>query len=97
MKSKFEPDLDSGLRLPPAVRLIDPEAYDASEQRFAASVEEKVGEKTVPRRFVVDAVQEPQATWRLETVRLMLRAAGMSPVESLTSCQALLLPTKAAA
>ncbi|MGA9967709.1 MAG: RDD family protein [Terriglobales bacterium] len=61
MKSKFEPDLDSGLRLPPAVRLIDPEAYDASEQRFAASVEEKVEEKPVPRRFVVDAVQEPQS------------------------------------
>jgi len=61
MKSKFEPDLDSGLRLPPAVRLIDPEAYDASEQRFAASVEEKVEEKTVPRRFVVDAAQEPQS------------------------------------
>ena len=60
MKSKFEPDLDSSLRLPPAVRLIDPEAYDASEQRFAASVEEKVEEKTVPRRFVVDAVQESQ-------------------------------------
>ncbi len=61
MKSKFEPDLDSGLRLPPAVRLIDPEAYDASEQRFAASVEEKVEEKTVPCRFVVDAVQESQS------------------------------------
>ena len=61
MKSKFEPDLDSGLRLPPVVRLIDPEAYDASEQRFAASVEEKVEEKTVPRRFVVDAAQEPQS------------------------------------
>ena len=57
MKSKFEPDLDSGLRLPPAVRLIDPEAYDASEQRFAASVEEK----TVPCRFVVDGVQESQS------------------------------------
>jgi uncharacterized RDD family membrane protein YckC len=57
MKSKFEPDLDSGLRLPPAVRLIDPEAYDASEQCFAASVEEK----TVPRRFVVDGVQGPQS------------------------------------
>jgi uncharacterized RDD family membrane protein YckC len=57
MKSKFEPDLDSGLRLPHAVRLIDPEAYDASEQRFAASVEEKA----VPRRFVLDAVKEPQS------------------------------------
>jgi len=43
------------------VRLIDPEAYDASEQRFAASVEEKVEEKDVPRRFLVDAVQEPQS------------------------------------
>jgi uncharacterized RDD family membrane protein YckC len=61
MKSKFEPDLDSSLGLPPAVRLIDPEAYDASEQRFAASVEEKVGDKTVPRRFVVDTVQEPRS------------------------------------
>jgi uncharacterized RDD family membrane protein YckC len=55
MKSKFEPDVDSGTRLPAAVRLIDPEAYDASEQRFAASVEEN----PTPARFVVDALQEP--------------------------------------
>jgi uncharacterized RDD family membrane protein YckC len=55
MKSKFEPDVDSGVRLPPSVRLIDPEAYDASEQRFAASVEEKLA----PPRFVADAVEEP--------------------------------------
>jgi uncharacterized RDD family membrane protein YckC len=54
MKSRFEPDVDSGLRLPPSVRLIDPEAYDASEQRFAASVEEK----SVPPRFVLDVAQE---------------------------------------
>jgi uncharacterized RDD family membrane protein YckC len=54
MKSKFEPDVDSGVSLPPSGRLIDPEAYDASEQRFAASVEEK----PVPARFVPDAVQE---------------------------------------
>lgn len=57
MKSKFEPDVDSAARLSSA-RLIDPEAYDASEQRFAASVEEK----TVPPRFVVDAAfSEPNA------------------------------------
>jgi len=55
MKSKFEPDVDSAVKLSPAARLIDPEAYDASEQRFAASVEEKPS----PPRFVVDAVQEP--------------------------------------
>ena len=54
MKSRFKPDVDSGLRPPPPVRLIDPEAYDASEQRFAASVEEK----STPSRFVLDAGQE---------------------------------------
>jgi uncharacterized RDD family membrane protein YckC len=49
MKSKFQPDIDS--------RLIDPEAYDASEQRFAASVEEN----PAPPRFVADAMQEPSS------------------------------------
>ncbi|MGA8491002.1 MAG: RDD family protein [Terriglobales bacterium] len=57
MKSRFEPDVDSSLRLPPSVRLVDPEAYDASEQRFAASVEEK----SASPRFVVDAAQESSA------------------------------------
>ena len=50
MKSKFEPDVDSGVKLPPAARLIDPDAYDASEQRFADSVEER----PAPPRFVPD-------------------------------------------
>jgi uncharacterized RDD family membrane protein YckC len=54
MKSKFEPDVDSAARRSPAVRLIDPEAYDASEQRFAASVEEN----SVASRFVVDTLEE---------------------------------------
>src|SRR5580698_9074443 len=54
MKSRFEPDVESSLKQPPSVRLIDPEAYDASEQSFAASVEEK----SAPRRFVLDAAQE---------------------------------------
>jgi uncharacterized RDD family membrane protein YckC len=55
MKSKFEPDVDRGVRLPPSAQLIDPEAYDASEQRFAASVEPKAA----PPRFVPDAAREP--------------------------------------
>ncbi len=55
MKSRFQPDVDSSVALPPPVRLIDPEAYDASEQRFAASVEEK----PPSRRFVVDVAKEP--------------------------------------
>jgi uncharacterized RDD family membrane protein YckC len=59
MKSKFEPDLDSGVRLP-AARLIDPEAYDASEQRFAASIEEK----SASPRFVLDAAQEASDSLR---------------------------------
>jgi uncharacterized RDD family membrane protein YckC len=54
MKSKFEPDVDSGGRLPPAERLIDPEAYDASEQLFAASVEENPAHPP----FVVEGPQE---------------------------------------
>jgi uncharacterized RDD family membrane protein YckC len=58
MKPRFEPDVDSGLRLPPSIRLIDPEAYDASEQRFAASVEEE----SAPPRFVLDAPQESSGT-----------------------------------
>ena len=62
MKSRFEPDVESSLKLPPSVRLIDPEAYDASEQRFAASVEEK----SAPPRFVLDAVQESSGPLRAE-------------------------------
>jgi uncharacterized RDD family membrane protein YckC len=69
MKSRFEPDVDSGARLPPPARLIDPEAYDASEQRFAASVEEKPASP----RFVADAVQEPPSNLRAED--------GSSPAE----------------
>jgi uncharacterized RDD family membrane protein YckC len=57
MKPKFEPDVDSGESTPRAAMLIDPEAYDASEQRFAASIEEK----PVSPRFVVDAVPVPLA------------------------------------
>jgi uncharacterized RDD family membrane protein YckC len=55
MKSRFEPDVDpSAIPMPVAI-LIDPEAYDASEQCFAASVEEKLQ----LQQFVADAVQEP--------------------------------------
>jgi uncharacterized RDD family membrane protein YckC len=75
MKSKFEPDLDSELRLPPAVRLIDPEAYDASEQCFAASVEER----TVPRRFVVDGVQESQRNPAAEDGSTHAEDGGIEP------------------
>ncbi len=54
MKLKFEPDVDSNVALPPGSRLIDPEAYDASEQSFAASLDE---ESSSPK-FVADTVQD---------------------------------------
>lgn len=38
MKPRFQPDCDAG-QPPRPSRLIDPEAYDASEQQFAASLE----------------------------------------------------------
>jgi uncharacterized RDD family membrane protein YckC len=50
MKSRFEPENQSDIdALSPA--LIDPEAYDASEQAFAASLEETASRKP---RFVVE-------------------------------------------
>jgi uncharacterized RDD family membrane protein YckC len=49
MKPRFEPDLDTS-GVDPSIKLIDPEAYDAGEQQFAASLEVK----PATRRFVVD-------------------------------------------
>jgi uncharacterized RDD family membrane protein YckC len=77
MKSKFEPDLDSGARETRSPLLIDPEAYDASEQQFAASVEEK----PVPLRFVVDelAPERHQADFDPEPDKL---TAALLPGDS---------------
>jgi uncharacterized RDD family membrane protein YckC len=63
MNSKFEPDADPVVKPPPATRLIDPDAFDASEQRFAASIEEE----PAPPRFVVDSV--PEASISLDSSR----------------------------
>ena len=46
LKPRFQPDDDTGT--PPRSELVDPEAYDASEQQFAASLE-----GAVPR-FIVE-------------------------------------------
>jgi uncharacterized RDD family membrane protein YckC len=49
MRSRFEPDVAASVGTPPSAALFDPDAYDASEQQFAASLEEH------PQlRFVVD-------------------------------------------
>jgi len=53
MKLKFEPDVDSRVAAGGA-RLIDPEAYDASEQSFAASLDEE----SASPKFVADDEQD---------------------------------------
>ncbi len=70
MKSKFQPDIDS--------RLIDPEAYDASEQRFAASVEEK----PAPPRFVADAMQDSSTDQQTRDTSSQVGGAELGTVES---------------
>ncbi len=52
MKSKFEPDHQSDFDAGLSPTLIDPEAYDASEQVFAASLEQTVASR--PPKFVVE-------------------------------------------
>lgn len=53
MKPRFEPDSRSGANDGLSPTLIDPEAYDASEQTFAASLEQSVSDR--PPRFVVES------------------------------------------
>lgn len=53
MRSRFEPDIEARPAVVASPILIDPEAYDASEQEFAASLDQTKG------RFVVDV--EPPA------------------------------------
>jgi hypothetical protein len=57
MRSRFEPDVVAGVSTRPSSTLIDPEAYDASEQQFSASLEQ--GPQP---RFVVEGETETDAT-----------------------------------
>ena len=52
MKPRFEPERDAAISRERQASFVDPEAYDASEERFAASLEEN---RPGPRgRFIVD-------------------------------------------
>jgi len=55
MRSRFKPDAEAGVSSRPAAMLIDPEAYDASEQQFAASLEETIAQSRP--RFVVEGAE----------------------------------------
>ena len=72
MKPRFEPDLEpTGNR--PTPRLIDPEAYDASEQRFAASLEPMLAD----HGFVVD--EEPAGSGPPENGELAQPPSATTP------------------
>ena len=57
MKPRFEPDVPADEDENASANLIDPEAYDASEQQFPASLEQtglSGQSRSVVRRFVVE-------------------------------------------
>jgi uncharacterized RDD family membrane protein YckC len=53
MKPRFEPDSQKRIHGDHSPTLIDPDAYDTSEQTFAASLEQTASQR--PPRFVVEA------------------------------------------
>ncbi len=68
MKPRFEPDVPAGENENASASLIDPEAYDASEQQFAASLEHPVSSgqpRSVLPRFIVED-DPPQSTHGIE-------------------------------
>lgn len=57
MKPRFQPDIDPSLSNSPPATLVDPEAYDASEQQFAASLADESRPK-----FVVEEADSGSTT-----------------------------------
>jgi uncharacterized RDD family membrane protein YckC len=82
MKLKFEPDVDLTAP-PPGARLIDPEAYDASEQSFAASLDE---ESESPK-FVADTEQDFSSNHRATNELPSVNPSSREPLDPLTPSQ----------
>jgi uncharacterized RDD family membrane protein YckC len=59
MKPRFEPDCETGAKDAIPSTLIDPEAYDASEQKFAASLEQPCLDR--PPKFIVEEPRDAEA------------------------------------
>jgi len=76
MKARFQPDAEASVPAEPL--LIDPEAYDASEQRFAASLEQ------TGARFVLEADTSAGHSVGMQPIRLRPEAGdrgeGSAPV-----------------
>jgi uncharacterized RDD family membrane protein YckC len=77
MKPRFEPERDAAISRESEARFVDPEAYDASEERFAASLEENP--RSPRARFVVDG----ESASPVEPDRKLpaIRATGPAPSE----------------
>ena len=87
MRPRFEPDsqsdLQTGIQQGLSPTLIDPEAYDASEQTFAASLEQTASSK--PPRFVIE---EEVSEALVETEpRIAMPGAHGSPVTAACSAE----------
>jgi uncharacterized RDD family membrane protein YckC len=80
MKLKFEPDVDSNVESSRTARLIDPEEYDASEQGFAASLDER----SSSRRFVADSEQDLSTNRTAGDELPSLNSSAHQPLQSVT-------------
>jgi len=83
MKLQFEPDAGPNAALPPKVRLVDPEAYDASEQSFAASLDVA----SVSHKFVADTGEDLSSNPTLANQSTSVNSSTHEPQEALTPSQ----------
>ena len=75
MKPRFELDVTTSADEDPSASLIDPEAYDASEQQFAASLE-PTASPTKPRFIVEDEPPESNHGAENETSSASIQASA---------------------
>jgi hypothetical protein len=83
MSSRFQPESDSKTRPTPESVLIDPEAFDASEQEFAASLETAIpAPRFVPEPAAAIRVSEPEEETAATQPEAVERREAREPVEA---------------
>jgi uncharacterized RDD family membrane protein YckC len=101
MNSRFQPDADSAPG--PIPTLIDPEAFDVSEQRFAASLEEKpfqpqprfVLEYAEPLASMLESDDDSAAAWNQDAAEEPTAESGGENTEAVTAQATLCQPPEA--
>jgi uncharacterized RDD family membrane protein YckC len=81
MRSRFEPDAEAGVSARASAKLIDPEAFDASEQQFAASLE-KASAHSRPRFVAEGTEQIESATPRLGVMSISEETPAVLPEQA---------------